>query len=152
MGTLQPGRIANFIITSGNLFSADNVIYENWIRGKQYVVNNRNVADLRGSYNLTLTPTAGGNSRNLKLNISGNNPEKPEYQIVVSDTVKLTPKVAIDNNVVSMQVALDRRQPGSLTRLTGYRDQTSFRGDGELPDGKLVTWTAVRTGDAPASM
>lgn len=151
VGTLQPGRIANFIITSGNLFSADNVIYENWIRGKQYVVNNRNVADLRGSYNLTLTPTAGGNSRNLKLNISGNNPEKPEYQIVVSDTVKLTPKVAIDNNVVSMQVALDRRQPGSLTRLTGYRDQTSFRGDGELPDGKLVTWTAVRTGDAPAS-
>lgn len=151
VGTLQPGRVANFLITSGNLFAADNVIYENWIRGKQYVVANRNLPDLRGTYNLTI-----GDRQNLKLNISGNNPEKTEYQVVVSDSIKLTPKVALDNNVMSMQVALDRRQPGALTRLTGYRDAgtpagITFKGDGELPNGRLVTWTATRTGDAPAS-
>jgi len=42
VGTLQVGKIANFLITSGSLFAADNVLYENWIRGKQYVVTNRN--------------------------------------------------------------------------------------------------------------
>ena len=53
LGTLKKGQIANFIITSGNLFSADNVIYENWMRGKQYIVNSKDAADLRGVWNLT---------------------------------------------------------------------------------------------------
>jgi len=146
VGTLQVGKIANFLITSGSLFAADNVLYENWIRGKQYVVTNRNQPDLRGTYALTI-----GDRQNLKFIISGANPEKPEYQVTISDTIKLTPKVAIDNNLLSMQVALDRRQPAALTRLTGYRDNTTFKGDGELPTGKLVNWSATRTGDAPVS-
>jgi hypothetical protein len=32
VGSLKPGLLANFIITSDNLFNADNVILENWIR------------------------------------------------------------------------------------------------------------------------
>ena len=146
VGSLQVGKMANFLITSGSLFAADNVIYENWIRGNQYVVMNRNQPDLRGTYALTIT----GQS-NLKFIISGANPEKPEYQVTISDTTKLTPKVAIDNNVLSMQVALDKRKPAELTRLTGYREGSNFKGDGELSTGKLVNWTATRTGNAPVS-
>ena len=146
VGSLQVGKMANFLITSGSLFAADNVIYENWIRGNQYVVMNRNQPDLRGTYALTIT----GQS-NLKFIISGANPEKPEYQVTISDTTKLTPKVAIDNNVLSMQVALDKRKPAELTRLTGYREGNNFKGDGELSTGKLVNWTATRTGNAPVS-
>lgn len=151
VGSLQVGKMANFLITSGSLFAADNVIYENWIRGNQYVITNRNQPDLRGIYALNID-----NRPNLKLIISGRgdgpyNPEKPEYQVTISDTTKLTPKVAIDNNVLSMQVALDKKKPAELTRLTGYRDGTTFRGDGELPTGKLVNWSATRTGDAPVS-
>ncbi|MBD2701507.1 amidohydrolase family protein [Spirosoma sp. BT702] len=144
LGTLQKGRLANFIITSGNLFSADNVIYENWMRGKQHIVTNKNVADLRGTWNLTI-----GQQSNLKLNITGKSPEKPEYQILI-DTVKVTPKVAVSGDVISMQVQLNRRNPAT-TRLTGYRMGTTIKGDGESPDGKVITWSAVRTGDAPQS-
>ncbi|QDK80351.1 amidohydrolase family protein [Spirosoma sp. KCTC 42546] len=144
LGTLQKGRVANFIITSGNLFSADNVIYENWMQGKQYIVANKNAADLRGTWNLTV-----GDRSNLKLNITGKTLDKPDYQIVV-DTVKLTPKVTVAGDIISIQVQLDRRRPGT-TRLTGYRTDTTIKGDGESPDGKAITWSAVRTGDAPAS-
>src|SRR5476651_7110 len=31
VGTLTTGKIANFLITSGDLFKKDNVIYENWV-------------------------------------------------------------------------------------------------------------------------
>lgn len=149
VGTLQKGRLANFIITSGNLFSADNVLFENWMRGKQYIISNKNAADLRGVWNLTV-----GTQSNLKLNITGKSPDKPDYQIVV-DTAKVTPKVAISGDLISMQVQLDKKpgapdRPGT-TRLTGYRTGTTIRGDGETPDGKVVTWSAVRTGDAPVS-
>ncbi len=144
VGTLQKGRLANFIITSGNLFSADNVIFENWMRGKQYIVTNKDVADLRGTWNLTI-----GTQSNLKLNITGKSPDKPEYQLV-ADTVKTTPKVAISGDLISIQVQLDKAKPGT-TRLTGYRTGTTIKGDGETPDGKAITWSAVRTADAPTS-
>ncbi|UFH52075.1 amidohydrolase family protein [Spirosoma sp. KNUC1025] len=144
VGTLQKGRLANFIITSGNLFSADNVIFENWMRGKQYVVTSKDAADPRGVWNLTI-----GNRSNLKLTISGKSVDKPEYQIMV-DTVKVTPKVVWSGDLISMQVQLDKKQPGT-TRLTGYRTGTAIKGDGESPDGKAITWTAVRTGDTPTS-
>lgn len=144
VGTLQKGRFANFLITSGNLFSADNVIYENWMQGKQYIVTNKNAGDLRGTWNLTV-----GTQSNLKLNITGKTPDKPEYQIL-ADTAKITPKVAISGDLVSIQVQMDRKKPGT-TRLTGYRTGSTIKGEGETPDGKMVTWSAVRAGDAPVS-
>ena len=145
VGTLQKGRVANFIITSGNLFGADNVIYENWIRGKQYIVNEKNAADLRGKWQLVI-----GEGTPLTLNVTGKSADKLEYQIM-ADTTKITPKVAISGDLISIQVQLDKKQPGT-TRLTGYRTgPLNFRGDGQTPDGKRVTWSAARAIDTPAS-
>ncbi|CCH52603.1 amidohydrolase [Fibrisoma limi BUZ 3] len=144
VGTLQKGRVANFIITSGNLFSPDVVIYENWIRGKQYVIGNKDAADLRGTWQLTI-----GDRSNLKLNITGKSVDKLDYQIM-ADTTKITPKVSVSNDLITMQVPLNRR--AGTTRLTGYRTSpTTIKGDGEAPDGKLISWSATRTGDVPAS-
>lgn len=149
IGSLRKGHVANFIITSGNLFSADNVIYENWMRGKQYIVTNKDAADLRGIWNLTVTTPEGGSQSNLKLNITGK-ADKPEFQIT-ADTLKLNPKVAISGDLISIQVQQDKKKPGT-TRLTGYRTSaTTLKGDGQTPDGKAVTWSAVRSGDAPVS-
>jgi imidazolonepropionase-like amidohydrolase len=36
VGSLGKGMVANFIITSQNLFSKDNIILENWVKGKRY--------------------------------------------------------------------------------------------------------------------
>nr|WP_293837810.1 amidohydrolase family protein [uncultured Arsenicibacter sp.] len=141
IGTLQKGKVANFIITSDNLFSATNAILENWIQGKQYIVTSQPTADLRGTYNLTI-----GNRSNLKLNITGKSADKLEYQVVASDTIKITPKVSVANDLISMQVQLDRRNPGT-TRLTGYRDGSTLKGDGDLPNGQRINWTAVRAGE-----
>ncbi len=150
VGSLQKGRIANFIITSGNLFGADNVIYENWIRGKQYIVNQKDAADLRGNWRLALAGPEGREKTAFTLNITGKSADKAEYQIV-ADTTKITPKVAVSGDLISIQVQLDKKQPGT-TRLTGYRTgPASFRGDGETPDGKRLTWLANRTADAPVS-
>ncbi|SOD81521.1 amidohydrolase family protein [Spirosoma fluviale] len=145
VGTLQKGRLANFIITSGNLFSADNIIYENWMQGKQYIVNNKDLVDLRGTWNLTV-----GSQSNLKLNITGKSADKPEYQIQ-ADTLKITPKVSASGDLISMQIQLDKRKPGTI-RLTGYRTSpTNLKGDGESPDGKTIAWSAVKAVDTPRS-
>ncbi|MBB5437295.1 imidazolonepropionase-like amidohydrolase [Pedobacter sp. AK017] len=37
-GTLETGKLANFIITSDSLFNKETVIEENWIQGKRFIV------------------------------------------------------------------------------------------------------------------
>ncbi|RYC69449.1 amidohydrolase family protein [Spirosoma sordidisoli] len=145
VGTLKKGNVANFIITSGNLFSADNVIYENWIQGKQYIVNPKDGTDLRGRWRLVI-----GNQPPVQLTITGKSAEKPEYQIQV-DTTKITPKVSVSGDLITMQIQLDKKKPGT-TRLTGYRTSPSnLAGDGETPDGKAISWSAARAVDTPTS-
>ncbi len=149
VGSLKPGMVASFIITSGNLFSADGVILENWVQGKQYLANPQNISDLRGKYALTLTGTDGKPRPALTLTISGKTADKYDYALQ-ADTLKLAPKVSVQNDVISMQVILDKKQ-GGTTRLTGYREANTLKGTGELPDSQPVSWIAVRNGDAPVS-
>jgi hypothetical protein len=39
--------LANFIITSGDLFGKENVIYENWIQGKKFALTAMDAPDIQ---------------------------------------------------------------------------------------------------------
>ena len=49
IGTLNTGKVANFIITSGNIFDESTIIYENWVNGIPYTVQQQK-PDVRGVY------------------------------------------------------------------------------------------------------
>ena len=49
MGELKPGMLANFIITSDDIFEKGE-IYENWILGEQHIINQKQTIDARGYY------------------------------------------------------------------------------------------------------
>ena len=49
IGALKPGMLANFIITSGDIFE-DAEIYENWNLGEKYIINKKQNTDIRGYY------------------------------------------------------------------------------------------------------
>lgn len=134
IGCLKPGCYANLLITSDNLFKTDNVIHENWIKGKRHVLNDMTITDIRGQYDMKV------GERAMKLNISGK-VATPEYQIVVSDTIKITPKATRYNNLLSMTYSMGR-MPGTI-RLSGYLEGKDFKGEGEMPNGNPVKWSAV---------
>ena len=46
---LEKGMLANFIITSGNIFN-DGFIYENWTLGEQNIIKEKQSIDFRGYY------------------------------------------------------------------------------------------------------
>ncbi|WP_439555704.1 amidohydrolase family protein [Dyadobacter sp.] len=138
IGSLKPGMLANFIITSGDLFSKDNVIYENWIQGKKYIIAPVNAPDIRGTYALSINNQPGG-----KLQISGS-PEKPEYKVIVQDSMKITPKAVLSNELLTLTYQADKKIPGT-TRLTGWRAGTGLSGEGVLPTGAVVPWSATLT-------
>ncbi|TVR82535.1 MAG: amidohydrolase, partial [Chitinophagaceae bacterium] len=54
IGTLEKGKIANFLVTSGDIFDASTSIYQNWIQGVSHKVTDYDFIDIRGTYELTL--------------------------------------------------------------------------------------------------
>src|SRR6185436_14512705 len=39
VGSLKKGMLANFIVTSKNVFDKENIIYDNWVKGIRYKIN-----------------------------------------------------------------------------------------------------------------
>lgn len=50
-GTLEKGKLANFIVTSDSLFKKTNVIEENWVQGKRYIVFKKEEKEKKDSLN-----------------------------------------------------------------------------------------------------
>lgn len=139
IGSLKSGMTANFIITSGNLFDKENIIFENWVKGLRYKINDLDTIDIRGNYSLKI-----GNSKSYRLKISGEafNPEFNLYEDTVATKVN---NIHIGN---LWTLAFERKQGQDigLYRLSGNLIQTSspsFSGNGLLPDGNWTNWTAT---------
>ncbi len=138
VGSLKAGMLANFLITSDDLFSKENVIYENWIQGKKFIIAPLNAPDFRGNYAFSINKESTG-----KLEISGT-ADKPEYQIILKDTVKVKPKVILANDLLTISYQPEKKKPGTV-RLTGWISGKNLSGEGILPDGKTAVWTATLT-------
>jgi imidazolonepropionase-like amidohydrolase len=145
VGTLEKGKMANFIITSGDLFKKDNVIYENWVEGRQYVVTKMDVTDLRGAYNFGSDALPG-----LGLKIGGT---PGEYEVSMdrsSDSSHVRGTITRSGDMVSIYFDLKNKPSGNI-RLNGYITSISpltFSGNGVMPDGSEIKWTATYTGPA----
>jgi imidazolonepropionase-like amidohydrolase len=142
LGKLQAGMIANFIVTSGNLFDEKTIIYENWIQGNPYKINDYNAVDVRGNYELSYGP-----ERTIhQLKIEGE-PEKLKGT-VVSDTSKTSASINVNGNAIS--ITFNPKNSSGTVRLTGNITTTQtvnvpslLNGQGQLPNGDWVTWSAT---------
>jgi imidazolonepropionase-like amidohydrolase len=137
VGSLKAGMLANFIITSGNLFDEKNIIYENWIQGNQYKINDLNAVDVRGSYDFSYGP-----GRNLlQLKIEGES-DKLKSTLFV-DTSKISVNTIVSGN--SITLTFNPREVQGTVRLSGNinKDPLTMNGKGQLPDGSWVTWSAT---------
>lgn len=134
LGSLQEGTIANFIITSDNIFNEDAQIYENWIQGKAFIINEMDVSDLRGEYALAV-----GNE-NYPLQISGK-PGKLKFQIVPNDTTKIDVTSEVAKETITLAFTPDAEKNEQI-RLSGWVEGQKLQGQGKLPNGEWVSWEA----------
>lgn len=139
VGALRAGMMANFIITSGELFAKETILYENWVRGKRYVINDYNVVDLRGKYDLnvgSMTPATlkiEGDIGRYKGNYTG------------ADSAKQALTVSLSGTLVNLSFYSKANE--GVVRLSGnVNPQTKFmNGRGQLPDGTWIDWMATQT-------
>ena len=140
LGSLEKGKLANFIICSDSIFNDENIIYQNWVKGKMYRVNDEQISSLKGTYDFTLNRMGA-----IKLSIE--NPSSNSVQLEFHDSTKADVKFSLNDNLISLSFAMPKDSTKQLYRLNGFIEGDNFSGKGLDPKGNEVVWTATRTSD-----
>ena len=165
VGSLDAGKLANFLITNGPLFNEKTNILYNYVQGIKYEV--KNDGDITGTYNLTINLPAGTEKYTLDVKSTSS------VSMYAKDTMNT--KFSSDGKQVKLSYApMLRRQrpnaqpgdttqrrgnfggggfgggggqnttlPATATRLSGINNGTEWNGTGVDSLGNQLTWTAV---------
>lgn len=159
VGSLETGKLANFLITSGPIFSDKTTILHNWVQGDKYGVKEDAWSDIKGIYTLTLNTPSGNVSYTLDVKSAA------AANVIGKDT--LTGKFSHDGKLVKLSFStVPARRPAAGAavpaagmggggfggtrggaaaaqyRLSGVANGNSWNGLGEDTAGNKITWTA----------
>ncbi|CAF0855377.1 unnamed protein product [Rotaria sordida] len=157
VGSLETGKLANFLITSGPIFSATTTILHNWVHGGKYAIKEDAWYDVKGMYNLTINTPAGAVNYSLDVKSAS------VANVIGKDT--LTGRFTFDGKMVKLNFSpIPARRPGGGNagggfgggrggaaaaaptgpqyRLSGVSSGTNWNGTGEDTAGNKITWSA----------
>ncbi|MEO5945920.1 MAG: amidohydrolase family protein [Chitinophagaceae bacterium] len=161
VGSLEAGKLANFLITNGPLFDLKTAIQFNYVQGNKYVVKDDNF--IAGTYNITINSATGDEKYTLDV--------KSPSSATMFGKDSMNTKFSQDGKVVKLSFApKPRRQrptsmpdttqrppatgfpgrpgaeaplPANAPRLSGISSGTEWNGTGIDSLGNPLTWTAI---------
>lgn len=128
IGTLEKGKLANFIICSDAIFE-NGKIESNWIQGEEYAINPPKIHDFRADYLTAEKDT---------LKISGSL-EKYKVQLL-KDTLEISVKVVQEGPHLNMQYENEE----GVFRITALKDSSSLSGEIVNTEGEYSQWLATK--------
>ena len=141
IGSLDAGKLANFLITSGPVFDEKTIIYQNWIQGEKYSVKDDIYNQTAGKYNITLNMPSGNTNYTLDF-------KSAAAATTLSGKDTITSNFYYDGRNVRLNIAPERTG-GQNIRLSGLVSGNQWQGYGEDSTGNRFTWTAVyQSGDS----
>ncbi|MDR0793557.1 MAG: amidohydrolase family protein [Chitinophagaceae bacterium] len=157
VGSLDAGKLANFIITSGPVFNEKTIIYNNWIQGERYAVKEDAWNDVKGLYALTINAPSGVISYTLDVK------NATTANVIGKDT--LTGKFSTNGKLVSLSFSLvpqrrnfgggmrgggrpDAASANPQYRLSGVANDNTWSGTGLDTAGNTFTWVAKFTSNS----
>jgi imidazolonepropionase-like amidohydrolase len=180
VGSIETGKMANFLITTGPIFNERTSIIENWVRGKKYDVKEEAWHDIKGQYSLVITSSTGATS-NYTIDVKS----ATVANVIGKDT--MTGRFSYNGKLVTLSFGGPtgagagrpngnpggagegatgaggppgggRRfggggggRPGAATHLGGAVNGDTWNGNGTDSAGNLVVWTATFSKEAPAT-
>ena len=94
VGSIDAGKLANFLITSGPIFNEKTTIIQNWVQGEKYTIKDDAVNNIAGTYKIEITSSTG--KMNYTLDVKSSN----EAKIYNKDT--LTTKFSFDGKLIKI--------------------------------------------------
>jgi imidazolonepropionase-like amidohydrolase len=171
VGSLEVGKLANFLISSGPVFNEKSIILENWVQGEKYAIREEEGIPIKGTYSLQLNTVNGVINYELVVTNSGS------ASVVAKDTLNTV--FNFDGKLVRLSFSsakamrrrgLDtaanrgasspgfsrtgpsRERTGASFRLSGVANGNDWGGDGQDSSGNPLIWTAhfVKASTIPA--
>ena len=140
IGTLESGKYANFLITSGDIFDKGTTIYENWVQGSKHVINDKDQKDIRGKYNLS----AGG--KIYQMEISGEM-SKPKIEVKQGE-IKFPAKLTYKGNWMTFSFSSEDKKEAYAATGIIPKDGNNINGRLILPNGRESSFAATYSSSA----
>lgn len=162
VGSLDVGKMANFLVTTGPIFQEKTLLLQNWIQGIKYTIK-EDAAAANGLYQLVVNTATGKETYQLEMKSISS------ASVYTKDT--LLSKFSFDGKQVKISFApapprqrpampdsarrnfggaasrfmggAEQPLPASATRLSGIANGTEWNGVGTDSLGNPLTWTAT---------
>ncbi len=135
IGSLDAGKIANFLITTGPVFAEKTMLLQNWTQGIKNSVKDENWFDAKGIYNLIMNANTGTKAYTLDLKDAG------VASFISKDT--LTGKYSYDGKLVKLSYTEGRGPNAKETIFSGAVTANTWNGTGTDAIGNPFTWKAI---------
>lgn len=137
LGTVEPGKMANFIITDKNIFDEDARILQVWISGEKYDVEGLPEFDPRGEWKAQL------NNDTLNLSITGQLKNLRGRVKKGDKSVNLIRVNLFDNNLT---IAFNGDSLGikGIVRISAFVKKDRIEGYAEISIGERALFKAVK--------
>ena len=136
IGSLKSGSYANFLITSGELFDKETILYENWVQGTKNIIHSKDQKDIRGSYSIAVA------GKEYDLTISGKMAKlKSEVKI---DTLKFPSKLSYQDNWITLSITNEETKEVYRSTAIITKENDNFSGRLILPNGLESTFSATK--------
>lgn len=130
LGTLEKGKLANFIITNGKVFDKNTAILENWVKGIQYKITGAPDAELAGVYDLLVD---GAKVVQLSVTVKDNKlMVKPKDSTIKAGKIKY--------NAVNQQISFDLKTKKETYYLSGWKTNNTYKGTGITSGAVNFNW------------
>ena len=139
LGTVEQGKIANIVVTDGDLFENGTKVVDVWVDGRRYEVETVPDVDVRGTWFVSVV-----------------NPGFDGVMEIKGDLARLSGTITIDEKEIELKpVRYDVQRlsvafPGDSVDIDGRILMSStvshdeMHGTGTLPDGHSFSWRAER--------
>ena len=147
IGSLEPDKIASFIIYNSDPFKEETTVAESWSMGERTVYNRKNKSKINGKYIITLDDIQ------LPIEIKGDPNKlsgivtyKRTFDGVTIDTSSKA-FVELTGNNITIQFNINNTELLGSINLRGKINTKFgvFEGSGFLPNGKWIKWNAIKS-------
>ncbi|HET8886126.1 MAG TPA: amidohydrolase family protein [Salinimicrobium sp.] len=142
IGSLKSGAWANFLITSGDYFDEETIVYENWVQGEKILIEDMNAADLSGEYDLKVA------GETYKMKITGEI-SKPKVEVELGNK-KLGSKISVENHWMNLVITSTDTTKKEFIRMVANlpQERKLISGKAILANGTETTFSASKIDSA----
>ena len=136
IGSLDPGKLANFIITDTDYFDKKSIVLENWVLGKALKFSEISSFVKYGNYQLVV------GEKDTMLLIFEKDASKIKAYITGKDTSKTAVNTVINENILNLSFQANKKDK-EFIRLAGSVYGDEILGAGFDKDGNRINFKAV---------